>query len=534
LNAARRLLGLEKSWVPLALAGFGALYFLDPNPRLDFSAFDTRDAESYLALSRALVAGQGYTRSLNPHYYIPHTTWPPGLPLLLTPLTLLSGVPIDLLLVKIGMIVYGLCGIVIAYLYAKRLTPSPLVRLSVPLLLALNPYYWQFSRMTNSEMPTVLWSLIALLLADTGWARGTISHRTAFACGLICGFGMLIRGSFFGALFLPLVYIFILRSEPIDLRRISGRYICYAAGFLLPFTSWMLRNSLIDTRMIGPDGMNQLAMIFRTHPVDPSSPFRSVAQVFSDAVANLQDSVIYQIPKSIVPGLWADGFWNGLGAWSGPVAALLSLALVLLSCWKARNLPIIVMYGSMAALNILYAAGGLARLWVPVTCLLALSLPIAAETLPFPQNRRVRASIAGLAITTLAVSLVSYAVHHEKYPYRDPNYAALAGLFSDIRNRDALAGDVLTPSPQAFELYTGLSAPMSLPGIGIDPPYAYVILPSVEWQAQSLRGAVIAQNDVWSLVAFGKPTTLAEFRERYNCAFSSIAAFAVLSHCVIR
>ena len=262
---------------------------------------------------------------------------------------------------------------------------------------------------------------------------------------------------------LPLVYVFVLRPGPIDLRRMSGRYICYAAGFLLPFASWMVRNSLIDTRMIGPDGINQLAMIFRTQPVDPSSPFRSAAQIFSDALANIQDSVIYQLPKSIVPGLWTDGFWNGLGAWSGPVAALLSLALVWLSCCTARNLPIMLMYGSMAALNILFAVGGLAGLWVPVTCLLALSLPIGAEGLPLFRNRRVRNSFAGLTVTALAVSLVSYAIHHEEHPYRDPNYAALASLFSDIRHHVALKGNVLTPSPQAFELYTGFSAPMSRP-----------------------------------------------------------------------
>jgi len=527
------MLRCDKSYAPIILAGLCVLYFLAPNPRLDFSVFDTRDAESYLALSRSLAVGQGYTRSLNPQYYIPHTTWPPGLPWMLLPLTFASGIPIDLLLVKIGMIAYGVCGIAVAYFYARRLTRSPLTRLLVPLVLGLNPYYWQFSRMTNSEMPTVLWSLVAVLLVDIGWARGTIRRRTAFAFGLICGFGMLIRGSFFGALFLPLVYVFVLRLEPIDLRRMSSRYVCYAAGFLLPFTSWIFRNSLIDTRAIGPDGINQLAMIFRIHPVDPSSPFRSASQVFWDALANLQDSVIYQIPKSIVPGLWADGFWNGLGASSGPVAALLSFAVVLLSCWKARNLPIVLMSGSMALLNILYAVGGLARLWVPVTCLMALSLPIAAEALPFPSNRRVRAAFAGLAITTLAVSLVAFAIHHERHPYRDPNYAALAGLFSDLRNHGALDGNVLTPSPQAFELYTGFSAPMSYPGVGIDPSYAYVILPSEEWQAQSLSGAVIAQNEIWSLVAFDKPKTLAEFRERYNCDSSSIAAFAVLSHCLI-
>ena len=130
MRAAGRLLGLDKSYAPIVLAGLCVLYFLAPNPRLDFSIFDTRDAESYLALSRSLVAGHGYTRSLNPLYYIPHTTWPPGLPLLLAPLTLLSGVPINLLLVKIGMIAYGACGIVLAYLYARRLTPSPFVHVS--------------------------------------------------------------------------------------------------------------------------------------------------------------------------------------------------------------------------------------------------------------------------------------------------------------------------------------------------------------------------------------------------------------------
>ena len=529
---AGRYVPRRKILVPIVLAGLCVLYFLAPNSRLDFSTFDTRDAESYLALSWSLVAGHGYTRNLNPDYYIPHTTWPPGLPLLLTPLTYLSGVPIDLLVVKLGMIAYAVAGIILAYLYATRLTRSPLTRAAVPLLLGLNPYYWQFSRMTNSEMPTVLWSLIALLLADIGWARGRIGHATALAFGLICGFGMLIRGSFFGALFLPLVYLFVLRSEPVDLRRMASRYLCYAAGFLLPFAGWVVRNSFIDVGRIGPDGNNQLAMILRSRPVDPASPLRTLSQIAADALGNLQ-GVVYQIPKSIVPGLWAPGVWNDLGALAWPLAVILSLALLLLSCRTARNLPIVVMYVSMAALNVFYAVGGMARLWVPVACLLALSLPLALETVSFPRDRRLRASLAVLLIAALAINLASFAVHHERHPYRDPNYAALADLFSDIRAHDGLEGNVLTPDPQAFALYTGLSAPMAVPGIGVDPRYAYVILPSAEWRGQSLGGTVLAHNAVWSLVALDAPMTLSEFRTRYDCARSSIAAFAVVSDCMI-
>ena len=124
-------------------------------------------------------------------------------------------------------------------------------------------------------MPAVLWSLVALLLADIGWARGTIRHRTALLFGLVCGFGMLIRGSFFGALFLPLVYLLVLRREPLDVRAMATRYLAYAAGFVLPFAGWAVRNSLIVTGPPGPDANNQLAMIFRESPVDPTSPFRS-------------------------------------------------------------------------------------------------------------------------------------------------------------------------------------------------------------------------------------------------------------------
>jgi hypothetical protein len=515
------------------LVALCALYFLYPNARLDFSAFDTRDAESYLALSRSLVTGHGYTRSLDPHYYIPHTTWPPGLPLLLAPVAALAGLPMNLLVVKLGMIAYGVAGIVLAYLYARRVSGSPLVRIGVPLLLGLNPYYWQFSRMTDTEMPTVLWSLLALLLNDLAWSRRALRPASAALLGLVCGFGMLIRGSFFGALFLPLVQVFALRREPIEPRRFLPRYLGYAAGFVLPFLVWHLRNRSIDAHLLGQDGINQLAMILRTHPVDPTSPFRGAAQILRDAFETIEGSVIYQIPQAIIPGLWAAGVWGALDGAAAPVAAFLTLAIVAFSCRTARNLPIIVMYGAMALLNILYAAGGLARLWVPVTCLIAVSLPIAAEMVPWPRPGWLRAAVAGGAMTGLAASLALYVMVHEEHPYRDPNYAALAQIFAQIRAHEGLNGNVLTPSPQAFELYTGFSAPMAVPDIGVDPLYAYVILPSAEWIMQPLAGTVILQNEVWSLVVLDRPMQIADFRRHYECRKSTIAAFAVLSKCPI-
>jgi hypothetical protein len=44
----------------------------------------------------------------------------------------------------------------------------------------------------------------------------------------------------------------------------------------------------------------------------------------------------------------------------------------------------------------------------------------------------------------------------------------------------------------------------------------------------------VTDNGIWSLVAFSAPTTLAEFRQHYNCDRSTIAGFAMVSNCLLR
>jgi hypothetical protein len=55
----------------------------------------------------------------------------------------------------------------------------------------------------------------------------------------------------------------------------------------------------------------------------------------------------------------------------------------------------------------------------------------------------------------------------------------------------------------------------------------------VEWNEDRLRGTLIAQNDVWSLIALSTPLRIEEIRERYDCTHSSIPAMSVLSLCLI-
>lgn len=520
-------------WIPALIAALCLAYFIDPNPRLDFSRFDTRDAENYLALSRALVTGLGYTRSLDPHYYVPHTTWPPGWPILEMPVMALAGLPVDLGVVKLGTIAYGVAGIVLAYLYGRRLSRSPATQLGVPLLLGLNPYYWHFARMTDTEMPTVMWAMLALILAERGWgAAGAIRRPAAFAFGLVAGFGMLIRFSLVGALFLPLVYVVWLRPRPLDARGEANRYLAYAAGFVIPSLFWFVRNRFIDMSGLGEDGINQLAMYLRTMPVDPTSPLRGLAEIWRDARANMFGHAIFAVSGDIIPGLWSPQAWARIGKASVPVALLLCTLLLALSWRSRRNLPAILLYGSMAAVNLGYAAGGMTRLWVPVACLLAITLPVGAEDLAVSPPRW-RGWLVGAVLVALAGNLGLYIVAHDARPYHDHTFAALAALFTEVRDHNRLGGNVLTPNPQAFTLLTGMPAPMTVPKIGVRPVYAYVILPNAEWSVNAGLGPVLAKNDVWSLVAFDKPLTLAAFRARYDCAKARLPAFAVVSHCLI-
>ena len=148
-----------------------AIYAGFPNARPNLTEFNSSDSEVYLSLSYAVTHGLGYTRSLIPGIYIPHTTFFPGFPLLLAPITAFSSLPLDWFYIKVYMIAIGLAGIVLAWVYVRRLTDNVGSADIAALLLALLPYYWLFSRTAMTEIPSISYILITLLLVDLTWAQ---------------------------------------------------------------------------------------------------------------------------------------------------------------------------------------------------------------------------------------------------------------------------------------------------------------------------------------------------------------------------
>ena len=366
-------------WVAALVAGLCLLYFLDPNPRLDFSPFDQHDAESYLSLSQSLVDGRGYTRSLDAHYYVPHTTWPPGMAVLLMPMTFLSGVPLNLLLIKLGMIVYGVVGIFLAYLYARRLSS---LAADAALRSALSgAQSFLLALLAHGRQRDADHCLVAgrpCCLNDIGWSRGMIRTAPPLRWGLYAGWGC----SFAAASSARCLCRLPMPSCEGRRGRSCARWPAVMSVMESGFWSRLWRGCCAIARSMfrgsAMKGVNQLAMIFRQDPSVYYSPVRGTAEIFANMYTNVKWHIIYQIPKSIVPGLWPQSVWNGMGKLSAPVALLISAPILLLSFLSIRNLPAIIMYGCMTLLYLFYAMGGIDRFWVPVTCLMAISLPIGA------------------------------------------------------------------------------------------------------------------------------------------------------------
>jgi hypothetical protein len=248
---------------PVRLAAFLLLagaYCAFPNARPDLTAFNANDSEAYLALSYGLSHGLGYTRSLVPGDYIAHTTWPPGVPLLLAPVMALMQLPLDWYALKLPMILIGICGVALTWLYVRRLTSVTAAADLAAVLVASSPFYWHFSRMDMSEG--------SLLLIDVAWAGRTPRYRQAALIGMIAGVGMLLRGTLIGLALAPLGYLVDQRRTRATRVRQLRLWIAYCAGFCVAFVGWAARNHSMTTGLTGLDAINQIKMLFVVLPTE--------------------------------------------------------------------------------------------------------------------------------------------------------------------------------------------------------------------------------------------------------------------------
>lgn len=489
-----------------ALLALTVFYLAIPNARPDFTRFNCHDSESYFALAHSLAHGRGYTRSLLPDMYIPHTTWPPGLPVLLIPAAALGPGPLSWLAAKWTMAAVGLLGVVLAWFLARRLTGHEHLADLAALIVGLNPLYWDFSHQIMAEVPLIVWLLGGLLLVNLVWSERVVRSWEALGTGLVCGLGVLIKGHAVALALAPLAYVVSTRQVSFPVVQRCFRYALFCFAFALPEVALMVRHGSVQAT--GFDGINQVRMLRHKEGCDWHSDLLTARESFAILKKNVTEHSLYHIPSQVIPGLWQRFWftWRGSGYLALLLGALL-LGVTLSGRPEVRLLHLVIW--PIVAFNLQYEKGGAPRFWVPVGILFSVILTVRVRPYLLLDRLSMTMRYAALSVILLT-SLSCYVFEHEQAPYEQScPWRELVELFEQVADHPVATTGVLTPNYLAFQLLTGVPAP--IPDPALSPVYEHMIarLDGVDPRPPS-DGRVLLSVYPWALYALSGPKTAAE------------------------
>jgi hypothetical protein len=505
--------------------GIVVLYVLYPNARPDFTKFNAHDSESYIALSYNFLHGLGYTRNMDSHNYIPHTLWPPGMPLLLTPAVIISGDTVNWLAVKYTMIVIALLGIFLTWQYVFRLTRNKMLADIITLFIGLNPFYWHFSRIAMAEVPSYVWIIGSLLLLDVVWKNPKVKVHTVFLTGALIGLGMMIKGIVIGLVTVPVVYLLFF-SDKLTIKRNMLLVSVYVVGFSLAFVMWSVRNHSVDKENLGFDGVNQIQMLFKEIPEDPHSPYRNTKQLLQTAEENVIWHGIYHFSSQIVPYLWK----ANLKIQEGGSLIAVFICLVLLLSVLPRSTLVLPLYCTIlpiVLMMLLITIGGSERYWGPISLLCFVGIALQFDSLikntlsKSTKTKYILASGIAVLASLQAISLVSYIYAHELQPYTTiENRDDLAILFEKNRNycldknRPEISA-VYTKNEHAFQLITACHAPMILLARNINPLFSHAVIDKGRLKKVLGPEQIISEEGQWMFIRLDSLMHSKEIQKEY-------------------
>ena len=144
----------------------------------------TGDNAQFINLGRSLADGHGLSETIEGEP-IPHTKYPFGFPLLLAITDIIF--PDNLIALKSLIVLLYAISIPLTYLLIRRFAPSP-IALGVSALCLASPLLLDYSHQVMSEIPFLLFSLIALLLLHRAQKSSTLSTLALAIIAMIAAY----------------------------------------------------------------------------------------------------------------------------------------------------------------------------------------------------------------------------------------------------------------------------------------------------------------------------------------------------------
>jgi len=279
------------------------------------------DNATYLILSQSLVTGHGYRMISDPR--TPEMAlYPPGYPLLLAGVLVLTGTVHDLvaaiLPIKVVSIALYLGAIVLAYdIFRRRSTTLATI---TALLMAVNPHVLHFATEVGTEIPCLFFSLCCIWLFERYWQETSMGSLLWVALFLVLTFYARSIALVIAAVFT--FYLFARRKFK------HALLLLFIVGMLM--APWFIRSSLLtETGTSVGLGRSYFALYFS------SDPYGTTRANLSDWIARLAQNLrIYALdiwPDVLFPHALSAGVLLGPGGivFTGLITALLMLGFIL-------------------------------------------------------------------------------------------------------------------------------------------------------------------------------------------------------------
>ncbi len=437
------------------------VYVAFPNARPDLTPFNCDDSEAYIGLAGSIADGRGYTRCLNPDQYIPHKTWPPGLPLLIAPVIRVFG--LNLLPIKWLMCAIGLVGLMFFYLLIRDLTDTRLAGWATAATACSAHYFW-FSHQVMSEVPTFAVSATALYLVQRV-LRDPGRWSWWCAAGAVIGYGALIKGLALLLVITPLGAV--RRIQTRDRRPVAVRYAVFVLISIVPTAAWAVRNSRVQAESL--DAINQFRMLFQETPNDPNSRLITPRRLAQQIYENVAWGLIYRIPDQTLPLVHTLRLRDRPGgAFVALVLTTLVIVALIVTAWR-RFWPLHLYVFVTLGLLSWFSTGGSARYFVPLAPMFILVVGAAVRSSRWwLRLGRTGPILACVWLGAAAVDLAAAVYRQETSPYADRVWAQFVDIARQARTTLPDDATVYVHNANAFTIVSGRRTWIDQPGVLFD------------------------------------------------------------------